>query len=174
MNRHTAVTIAASVVIAGTLGFSAASIVVAESVELGATGGKDFSYFRLIHVGKIAVCNPTPLYAEIDGINISIYNREDRVGQLAVPGMFMTPDSSYVGRGQFASDSFNTAQYLMMHIDAATNENLPVRMDTNAVSVVTEVETRILGFVPYTATKDYPALDFVNSINENGACVAQE
>ena len=173
MNPHTIIVIISSVAIAGTVGFSASGMVVADGIRLGTPGGEDFSYFRMITGERVSVCNPTMLYAHINGLDITIINEGSQIGQLSFPGRFLEPNSSYVERGQFTTGAYEEIQYLALHFDAMANDVIPQRIDPASLVITTEVRASILGFVPYSAAKSYQAFDFIdvmNGIGEEHSC----
>ena len=173
MNPHTIIVAIASVVIAGTVAFSAFGVVVADGIRLGAPDDEGFSYFRMINGEKVSVCNPTMLYARINGLDITIINGGSQIGQLSLPGRFLEPNSAYVEQGQFTTGVQEEVQYLALHFDAMANDVIPQRIDPASLVITTEVRASILGFVPYSATKSYQAFDFtdmMNGIGEEHAC----
>lgn len=173
MNRHNIIVIVASVVIAGTLGFSASGVVVAENIKFGASDGKDFRYFRVINSEKVAVCNPTILYANIYDINIHMTSNGSPIGQLSLPGGFLEAGSVNVVEGVFTSESYQRIQYLAQRFDTLSQGIILQRASPDSLIITTEVQANILGFIPYHATKSYEALDFVDEINSGGACVVK-
>src|SRR3972149_7406939 len=118
MNKHSVIVIIASIVIAGTLVFTALNIYAAHQIRLGVTDQQEgFRYFKLINDGIISICNPLPFYARFNDFNIIMFYEGNNKGTFSVQGIGLDPNSAVTTRGKFRSDSFEEVQYLSLHYD---------------------------------------------------------
>ena len=67
--------------------------------------------------------------------------------------------------GTFSSETFTEAQYLALHFDGMFTNSTPERIDPRRLVIVTEIETPIIGIIPYTVTKQYSGLYFWETLN---------
>ena len=175
MNKHTLIVIIASVVIAISVGFSGWNVYAAEQVEFMKTE-QYFSYFGFMNGGKITVCNPLPFYANFNDVKISMIFDERNVGVLSFSEIQLEPNSEVEVQGEFASENFKEAQYLSLHFDSMYNDVIPNRIDQEKMNVITEIQTNIIGVIPYSTTNQYPGLEFWKLMedDENYSCKTVE
>ncbi len=166
MNKHTAIVIIASFVIATPFVFAAMNIYAAEQVQFAGIEQERFNYFDMINYGEIKVCNPSPFYVVFNKINIiMIFDQKDK-GILSIQGTTLPPLSITTLEGKFTSETFEEVQYLSMHFDGMFGGALPIRIDPNRFDIVIEISTPILGMIPYSITQQYSGLDFWNMMND--------
>ena len=167
MNKHSVIVIIASIVIAGTLVFTALNIYAAEQIQLGVTDQQEgFRYFKLINDGMISICNPLPFYASFNDFNIIIFYEGNNKGTFSVQEIGLDPNSSITTRGKFHSDSFEEVQYLSLHYDAMFSGTGPIRIDPTKLEIVTEIHIPIVGFIPFSVTNQYSGLEFWEMMND--------
>ena len=167
MNKHSVIVIIASIVIAGTLVFTALNIYTADQIQLRVTDQEGFRYFKLINDGMISICNPLPFYASFNDFNIIIFYEGNNKGTFSVQEIGLDPNSSITTRGKFHSDSFEEVQYLSLHYDAQFSGTGPIRIDPTKLEIVTEIHTPIIGFIPFSVTNQYLGLEFWEMMNND-------
>lgn len=165
MNKHVVIVIIASIIIASPIVFSGWNIFAAEQLQFSRAEER-FNYFDIINDGKISVCNPLPFYLNFNRINIVMIFDEKSKGSFGIPGTTLPPVSSSVLEGVFKSQTFEEAQYLSLHFDGMFGSSAPVRIDPSRFFIITEIQTPIIGVIPYSVTKQYSGLDFWNIMNE--------
>ncbi len=165
MNKHTVVVIVASIVIAGPFVFSGWNIFGAEQLQFSAAEER-FNYFDIINDGKISVCNPLPFYLNFNKIDMVLIFDKKSKGSFGIPGTTLHPVSSSVLEGVFKSQTFADAQYLSLHFDSMFGGSVPVRIDPSKFFIIAEIQTPIIGVIPFSVTKQYSGLDFWNMMNE--------
>ena len=166
MNKHTAIVIIASFVIAGPFVFAAWNIFAVQQVQFVGTEEKRFSYFDMINDGEINVCNPNPFYVVFDKMDIiMIFEQRDK-GLLSIQGTTLPPSSVTTLKGKFTSETFQEVQYLSMHFDVMFGGSAPIRIDPSKFSIATETHTPIMGIIPYSIIQQYSGLDFWNMMND--------
>ena len=60
-----------------------------------------------------------------------------------------------------------------MHYDGMFGGNAPTRIDPSKLSIVTEFQTSLFGFIPYSVFKQYSGIDFweyMNTANSENGC----
>ena len=167
MNKHTVIVIIAAVVIVGTLGFTAWNIVIAEQIQFRPASDGTFSYFSLINQEKLSICNPSPIYATFNEVKISMIYEGRNIGTVEFPGVIIDPDSAIIKDGKFRTEAFEEIQYLSMHFDGMFMDAIPTRIDLVKMEIITDIQTQIMGFIPYSVTKHYQGLEFWEMMNGN-------
>ena len=161
MNKHTAIVIIASVVIASSFVYSGWNIYAADQLQVRGVDGL-FSYFEMMSDGNIEVCNSFPFYVNFNKINIVLYFEGKNKGTFSTLPITLSPSSSLIVNGTFKTDTYTEIQYLSLHFDTMFSGSSPVRIDPKKFSVVTEIQTPIIGIIPYSVTKQYSGLGFWN------------
>ncbi len=166
MNKHTAIVIIASFIIAGPFVFAAWNIYAVQQIQFVGTEEKKFNYFDMINDGEINVCNPNPFYVVFDKMDIiMIFEQKDK-GLLSIQGTTLPPSSVTTLEGKFTSETFQEVQYLSMHFDVMFGGSAPIRIDPSKFAIATETHTPIMGIIPYSVTQQYSGLDFWNMLND--------
>jgi len=166
MNKHTAIVVIASFIIAGPFVFAAWNIYAVQQIQFVGTQEKKFNYFDMINDGEINVCNPNPFYVVFDKMYIiMIFEQKDK-GLFSIQGTTLPPASVTTLEGKFSSETFQEAQYLSMHFDGMFSGSAAIRIDPNKFAITTETHTPIMGIVPYSITQQYSGLDFWNMMND--------
>jgi len=169
MNKHTTIVIIASIFIAGPFVYSGWNIFGADQLQFkGAEDGR-FSYYGMISDREIIVCNTLPFYVNFNRINIVTFFEEENKGSFSTLPITISPLSSLTINGTFSSETFEEIQYYSLHFDSMFSGSAPVRIDPTKFSVVTEIETPIIGVIPYSVTKQYSGMNFWNMMNGNSS-----
>jgi len=169
MNKHTAIVIIASFIIAGPFVFAAWNIYAVQQIQFVGTEEKRFNYFDMIFDGEINVCNPNPFYVVFDKIEIKMIFEQKDKGIFSIQGTTLSPSSVTTLEGKFRSETFQEAQYLSMHFDGMFSGSAPIRIDPGKFAISTETYTPIIGIIPYSMTQQYSGFDFWNLMNnKNG------
>ncbi len=166
MNKHTAIVIIASFVIAGPFVFAAWNIYAVQQIQFVGMEEKKFNYFDMVNDGEIKVCNPLPFQVTFNKLDIvMIFDQRDK-GIWNIQGTTLLPSSVTTLEGKFRSETFQEAQYLSMHFDGMFGEYTPARIDPSRFAIGIEIHTPIMGMIPYSITKQYSGFDFWNMMNE--------
>lgn len=160
MNKHTVVAVLATIAIVGTVGFSAWNVAAADQIQIKAINEGYFSYFDLINNPKIMICNPTPLPVNFDEIRISMVYDGQNIGIVHFPVKSLDSNSETKLEGSLNTEQFKQLQYLGLHFDAMYNDVIPSRIPLKTVNIVTEINSKILGLIPYSTTKEHPGVNF--------------
>ena len=166
MNKHTAIVIIASFIIAGPFVFAAWNIYAVQQIQFVGTEEKKFSYFDMINDGEFNVCNPNPFYVVFDKMEIKMIFEQRDKGLFSIQGTTLSPSSVTTLEGKFRSDTFEEVQYLSMHFDLMFGGSVPIRIDPSKFAISTETHTPIIGIIPYSITQQYSGLDFWNMMND--------
>jgi len=169
MNKHTAIVIIASFIIAVPFVFAVWNIYAVQQIQFIGTEEKKFNYFDMINDGEINVCNPNPFYVVFDKIEIKMIFEQKDKGIFSIQGTTLSPTSVTTLEGKFRSETFQEAQYLSMHFDGMFSGSAPIRIDPSKFAISTETYTPIIGIIPYSMTQQYSGFDFWNLMNnKNG------
>ena len=167
MNKHTIIVIVASIVIVSTVAFTVWNIFLANGIEFSGANQNDFRYFGLINEENISICNPSSFYTTLNNLKITMNYEGRDIGVLNFPGTLLAPHSSKTIQGKFTTEGFEEVQYLSMHFDGMFMETIPVRIDPTKMVIITEIQTQIIGFIPYSIKNQYSALEFWELMNNN-------
>ena len=169
MNKHTIIVIVASIVIIGSIGFSGWNIFASEQIQMKAIKEGYFSYFDLINNEQVLFCNPSSLPASFKEIRISMIYVDKNIGVLHFSDVVLDSNSEMKKQGKFNSDDSKQIQYLALHFDGMYNGVIPTRIDSNNIMIVTEIDSPVLGFIPFTTVNQYPGLEFWSLMNNQNA-----
>lgn len=196
MNRHTAIVIAASVVMAAPFTVSALNIIGAQQVEYRWDSPSDFSFFAMSNHGWIEFCNTMPFWVTFDEFSIDTFyfnvagpagsleggqldrfavgalNSDEHLGTYTVKSVLLDPASSDLLYGKFRSDRFTAVQHILMNFDFEFDSGGGGPGSGNFVAVV-GIDTPILGVVPYTATKAVTAFELDQIMSADSLSCAQ-
>ena len=169
MNINSIVVIIAIIVIAIPIVYGIWSVFSVEQLQMG-TVNDEFRYFELSNFGEIQICNPMPFFVSFNGLKISAYYANDLKGEFILESNTLEPKKSKVVKGNFYSESFAESQYFFLHMDWEFYDEGAVRIDPSQMEVLTNVDTTIIGIIPYQATTSQSGFDFIRMMNENLDC----
>ena len=169
MNKHTIVVIVASIIIIGSIGFSGWNIFASEQIQMKAIKEGYFSYFDLINNEQVLFCNPSSLPANFKEIRVSMNYVDENIGVLHFSDVSLNSNSEIKKQGKFYTDDSKQIQYLALHFDGMYNGVIPTRIDSNSIMIVTEIDSTVLGFIPFTTVNQYPGLEFWSLMNDQNA-----
>ncbi len=169
MNRYSIITAIAIIVIITPILYGVWGIYSVEKLQLR-TPNVEFSYFEMSNYEKIEICNPMPFFVGFNGLKIEPYYINDIKGVFEIGPTTISPNTSEILDVNFSSDNFSEAQYLFMHMDGQFADEIPIRLDSSKMVVVTNFETRIIGIIPYQNTITQSGFDFTNMMNEESSC----
>jgi len=166
LNKHSMIVIIASVVIASTFAYSGWNIYAVEQLQFSIADKEKFNYFDMVNGAKVSVCNPLPFFVHFNEFNIVMILQGDEKGTFTVQGITLPPSSSLELEGKFRSETFEESQYIAMNFDGMFGGGVPVRIDPSNLAIATEIETPIIGVIPYSVTNQYSGFDFYNKMND--------
>ena len=155
MNKHTVIVIIASIVIVGTVGYSFWNVFAIHNLQIASAEKGKFAYFDLMNNGKITMCNSLPFYVNVEKFEILIFYDNDHKGTFTANPVSVPSQSSQTIEGEFRSEFFVDSQYLFLHLDGEFSGNQPIRIDPTKMFVVTNVNSPIIGVIPYTISHQY-------------------
>jgi hypothetical protein len=85
-------------------------------------------------------------------------------GVFIVDPLTINPTSNGIQKGVFSSDEFTSSQYVFMNLDFEFDGG-DIRIDPNKLYVLVNINTPIIGIIPYTTTTQYSGFEFTNLMN---------
>ena len=172
MNKHTVIVIIASIVIGGTVGHSIWNVFAIESLKIASPEQGKFSYFDLMNDGEIVMCNSLPFYVNVEEFQIVIFYDNEHKGTFRANPTTISPQSASIIELDFRSELFVDSQYLFLHLDGEFSGTQPIRLDPTKMFVATNVDSPLIGVIPYTISHTYTGFDFYNMMKDrdNFAC----
>ena len=165
MDKHTAIVIIASIVIAIPFVYSAWNIYALDNLQLKGTDEGRYTFFDMINSGSIEICNPMPFFVHFQEYNIVIFFNEDNKGTYSIESNSISPYSSKIVNGTFSSETFTEAQYLALHFDGMFSGSAPERIDPRQLKIITQIDAPIIGVIPYSITTQFSSLFFWDELN---------
>lgn len=159
MDKHTAITVAAAVVIAVPFAISGANIAGADQTQYRWDSPGMFSYFKMSTDGSLEFCNTLPFWTSFEKFDIILHYHGEHLGTYSMGPLTMEPLSSSVHKGVFKSEQIASAHSVFMTIDFGIN-NGEMRIDPEQFTVKTKVATPILGLIPYHTTSEMSGIEF--------------
>ncbi|MDX1371589.1 MAG: hypothetical protein R3321_03925 [Nitrososphaeraceae archaeon] len=167
MNRYTAISLSAIIIIIVVIAYSASSIFAANQIQFKSVDEEKFRFFDLVNKGKIDLCNPGPTFANFNEITLELIHDGKSIGKFSSQKIGLPPFSASQVQGKFTSERFEETQYLALHYDGMFSGSTPVRIDPTQLQVVSKITSNFLGVIPITISQDYSGLEFWEIMNNN-------
>lgn len=151
MNRYSAITVGAIIVIVMPFAYSGWNIFAVQQLEYRWDGPGFFSFFTFSDKGDMEFCNAMPFWTNVQQFEISTFYDETYLGSFVTNSFTVNPYSSAIQTGNFISDDLLAAQHVFMTMDFEFDGG-DIRLDPNKMVVVVEIDTPIIGIIPYTST----------------------
>lgn len=162
---HTAIVVAASIVIAVPLAYAGWSLAAFDGVQLRPAGGEEFSMFDVSNGGAIEACNTAPLPVSISGMEIAVFYQDDLKGTYRTAAATLMPHEISPLEGSFTSELYAESRYLFLHMDGQFGGAVEARLDPGKMRVVVTATVPLLGFIPLTASQSHAAADFYRDMD---------
>ena len=114
--------------------------------------------------GEIEFCNPIPFWTSFQKLDITIFYNEENLGSFAVNSVTINPLSSTIQKGTFSSKEISSAQHIFMTLDFEFDEG-DIRLDPNKLITVIQIDTPIIGVIPYSSTTQISGFDLDTIMN---------
>jgi len=170
MDKYSKITLIAIIVIIIPFAYSAMNIYAAENLQFRWSDQNKFNYFLLSNNGNVEFCNAMPYWASFQKFEITTFYDMGNKGTFTIQPFTINPLSNSTQKGIFHSEGLNEAQYLFMQLDYefAGGE---IRLDPNKMYVLLDIDTPIIGVIPYSTVKQYTGFDFNNIMQgKNFSC----
>jgi hypothetical protein len=164
MNKHTIITIIAIIVIVAPIAYSGLSILGVQQLEYRWDNPGEFTYFTMLNQGEMEFCNTIPFWISIQKFQVEAFYQADTLGIFTVPLLELNPSSSNVEPGIFKSEEMSEAQHIFMTFDFMFNGG-NIRLDPNQFIIEINIDTPILGIIPYTTTTQISGFEFDKLMN---------
>ncbi len=164
MNKHSIITIIAIIVIVIPIAHSGLSIIGTQQLEYRWDNPGEFNFFTMLNNGEIEFCNTIPFWMTFQKFEVSTFYQSDYLGSFTVHPMTIDPWSSTVKDGIFTSEGMAEAQHIFMTFDFMFNGG-NIRLDPNQFIIVINVDTPILGIIPYSTTNQMTGFEFDKIMN---------
>lgn len=163
MNKYSKITLVAIIVIIIPFVYSVLNIIAAEQLQFKWSKDK-FSFFELSNGGDVEFCNTMPYWTSLNKFEIITFYDMKQNGIFTVYPLTINPSSTAIQKGVFSSQEFTAAQYVFMNLDFEFDGG-DIRIDPNKLYVTVNINTPIIGIIPYTTTLQYSGFEFSNLMN---------
>ena len=164
MNKHLIITATAIVIIIIPFAYSGFNIVGAQQLEYKWDNPGEFSFFALSNSGEVEFCNTIPFWASFQKFEIATFYQGKHMGSFVTNPLTINPSSSKIQTGIFTSDTVAEAQRNFMILDFMFNGGVE-RMDPDKFIIQIQVDTPIIGIIPYSFTTKVLGSDFDKMMN---------
>ena len=164
MDKNTKIVIIASIVIVASIGYSVFSAVSLGELEVKWNERGSFDYMTMLNGGVIEVCNPSDIQLGFNSLGIVALYQENEVGRFDTEGAVVQPNSAIeiLGKGETTSLA---GQIMSMYLDTEISGTEVIRIDSEDMSIVTSIDTVLLGVIPYSVSSTYTGQEFYKIMN---------
>jgi len=164
MNKYSKISIVAIIAIIIPFAYSAMNIYAAQQLHYKWNEQDKFGFFELSNNGNVQFCNAMPYWMSFKKFEINTFYDLNSIGKFTVQPLTINPSSHAIQKGTFYSEDFTEAQYLFMQLDFEFNGG-PIRLDPNKMQVLVNIDTPIIGIIPYSTSIQYTGFDFNQIMN---------
>ncbi len=164
MNKYSKITLVAIIAIVIPFAYSILNIYAAEKLQYRWSDQGKFNYFALSNNGDVEFCNTLPYWTNFKKFEITTFYDFENKGTFIIQPLVINPLSHATQKGTFHSEEFTVAQYLFMQLDFEFNGG-PIRLDPNKMHVMVNIDTPIIGVIPYSTSMQYSGFDFNQIMN---------
>ncbi len=165
MKKETIVAIASSIAIISAVAYSAINYYAIENLNFRLYGKEKFSFYSISN-GKLEACNTLPVPATLIRYDAEIIYQSNKLATFSTSGI-VPPLSSAVLDGKLTASEFVPALTYLLYLDSELSGLEVARFDAKQLRVVTNMETRFLGVIPISITKEYSAYEFVSLMKQD-------
>jgi len=170
MNKHSIITIIAIIVIVIPFAYSGLNIIGVQQLEYKWDNPGEFNFFVLSNSGEIKFCNAMPFLTSLQKFEIATFYQGKHMGSFVTNQFTINPYSSTIQEGIFTSDVIVEAQRNFFTLDYMFNGGVE-RMNSNEFIIQIQIDTPIIGIIPYSSTMEMLGSDFDKIMNtENLTC----
>jgi len=166
MNKYSKISIIAIILIIIPFAYSILNIYGAQQLHYKWNEQNKFNYFELSNGGNVEFCNSMPYWMSFKKFEIVAFYDFKNIGTFTVKPLTINPSSNAIQKGTFYSEGFTEAQYLFMNLDFEFNGG-DIRVDPNKLYMLVNIDTPIIGVIPYTTTLQYSGFDLNNIMSGN-------
>jgi hypothetical protein len=171
VNKHTLIVIVSIVIIAATLGYSSLNLVFAKDLQFRWYQEGNFDLLSIMFGGKIAVCNDSDHPASFQRYSFDIIYDGQSLGTFSTNGVVAPPHTSTMIDGKFSADDKRISQILFASLDTAfSGSGQAARIDVSKMSATTTLDTKIIGVIPFSITREYSGQEFIDMMNQKTRC----
>lgn len=163
MNKHTMIVIISSIVIAGTIIYSFLGTYGLNYIQIRGYQ-KEFDYTTMLTGKKIEMCNPIQIPININHIEITIFYQDRELGKMLSDGITLLPSKSEYIEGKIQFEQ--SENMFPMDLGLKSSENGIMKFDSEQIHVTTNYESRFLGIIPYSVSKNYNGFEFLDIMNQ--------
>lgn len=168
MDKHTAITIIAIIVIIIPFTYSGLNIYAAKQLEYRGVEPGKFSFFEMSNNRSIEICNTTPFPANFKNIEISTFYQIENKGTYTIKNFEIGGSESKTVQGKFSSENYVDTQRLFMIMDFQFDGG-DNRIDARQLFVIVSIDTPIIGIIPYSLDVQYSGFDFDQLMNQESS-----
>ena len=164
MDKYSKITIVAIISIIIPFAYSVLNIYAAEHLKFRWSDQNKFNYFTLSNGGNVEFCNALPYWASFQKFEINTFYDMENKGTFTIHPFTINPLTNSTQKGVFHSEGLSETQYLFMQLDYEFGGG-EIRLDPNKMYVVVNMDTPIIGVIPYTTSMQYSGFDFNQIMN---------
>lgn len=169
VNRHVIVVIVSLIVIAGSLGYSSLNVISAKDLEFS-WPRQSFDFLSVLTGKTLEVCNDSDIPATFSKYSFSIFYDENDLGTFSTGSGGLAPHTDGVIFGKFESKDNKISTLFLSFLDTEVSGTDVTRININKIKVITQLDTTVLGVIPFSITQEYSGPEFLESINKKTSC----
>lgn len=169
VNKHTIIVIVSIVVIAGSLGYSSLNVISAKELEFG-WPHQSFEFTSVIIGKTLEVCNNSSLPATFQKYSFTIIYDENVLGTFSTGNGGFAPHTSGNVYGKFVSNDERISNIFLSFMDTEAGGTDVARMDLGKMKVMTNLDTTVMGVIPFSIPHEYSGEEFMKMLNTKTSC----
>ena len=170
MNKHSIITAIAIAVIVTSFVYAGLNIIGIQELEYRWNDPVDFRFFTMSNHGDIEFCNTMPFWTSFQKFEVASFYDSKHIGSFVVKPLTINPFSPAVQEGIFSSEELSESQHVFMTLDFEFDGG-DIRLDPNKLIILVQIDTPIIGIIPYSTTTQISGFDFDKMMNaENLSC----
>lgn len=166
MDKYSKIALVAIIAIIIPFAYSVLNIFAAEHLQFRWSNQDRFNYFSLSNGGDMEFCNTLPYWASFQKFKIDTFYDMENKGTFTIQPFTVSPLSNSTQKGIFYSEEISEVQYLFMQLDYEFGGG-EIRLDPNKMYVLVNIDTPIIGVIPYTTSMQYSGFDFNQIMKDN-------
>ncbi|MGQ0606392.1 MAG: hypothetical protein ACT4OD_05525 [Candidatus Nitrosotenuis sp.] len=168
-NKHTIVVILSIIVIAGSLGYSSLNVISAKELEFR-WPHQSFDFLSVLTGKTIEVCNNSDYPATFSKYSFTMAYDENDLGTYSTGSGGFAAHTDGVVFGKFESKDDRMSSLFFSFLDTELGGTDVTRININKMKVTTQLDTTILGVIPFSITEQYSGQEFSDLINKKSNC----
>ena len=169
VNKHTLIVIISIIVILVSIGYSSLNLISTNNMQIK-WATKNFDFLSILYGGNLEICNNSDYPASFTKYTFTILYDSKPLGKFTTQGIGIAPHSKSNVAGKFTADDKQVAEIFFSFLDTEIKGTDVSRVDANKMQVLTTLDAKVIGVIPFSISHEYSGQEFLKILNENTNC----